>query len=149
MHQFKEQLTIAQRSFSNADHLVFMTYPALKEPKLLAASLGSLQIALTAGIKAVLAYERYHKRIPNTSLETFEQTCAKRYTFPRELMETYRDIERIRQARKDSPIEFTRKGKVVICSDNYHMKVIDEKMIKGYVDVTRRFLKKVEAILNV
>ena len=130
-----------------------MTYPALKEPKLLTASIKSIEEALRSGMQALVNYDRHRKRIPpgtpGKDFALFQRYCLKRYNFPKELMQTFTDIKTLQTARKKSPIEFTRKGKVIICSEDYTMKVIDEKMIKSYLRVTRNFLEQVEGIINV
>ena len=153
MHESTHLLHNAKRSFINADHMVFMTYPALKEPKLLTASIKSIEEALRSGMQALVNYDRHRKRIPpgtpGKDFALFQRYCLKRYNFPKELMQTFTDIKTLQTARKKSPIEFTRKGKVIICSEDYTMKVIDEKMIKSYLRVTRNFLEQVEGIINV
>jgi len=153
MHESTHLLHKAKQSFINADHMVFMTYPALKEPKLLAASVKSIEQALRSGLQALVKFDKDRKRIPpgasGTDFALFQKHCLRRYQFPKELMQTFTDIKTLQKARKESPVEFTRKGKVIICSDNYTMKVIDEKMIKTYLKTTRNFLEKVEGIINV
>ena len=143
----------AKKAFAKADHLVYITYPMVKEAKLLFAAVNSLNTALQKSLEFLLNHEYAYKQqspIPkdlNSRLLIYKNYC-KKYGFDPKVEDLIREIARIIKARKNSPIEFTRKHKFVICSDDYRMRVIEEKTIKKYLIISRSFISQVEAHIN-
>ena len=154
MQEIFNSLKTSKQAFAKADHLVYMTYPAVKEVKLLYTAVEALNTALLHSLDSLLRYERLYKRISNlpkdlnSKLLIYKEYCVHKYEFDPNISLLIREIAKIVKARKDAPIEFVRKNKFVICSDDYRMKVIDEKTIKKYLSLTRPFIGKVEAHIN-
>ena len=143
----------AKKAFAKADHLIYMTYPNIKEVKLLYSAVESLNSALQKALEALLTHEQTHKRISqvpkdlNSKLLIYNNYC-KKCDFPQDAEFLIRELAKIVKARKEAPMEFVRKNKFVICSDDYRMKVIDEKTIKKYLILSRSFITKVEKHIN-
>ena len=144
----------AKQAFAKADHLVYMTYPVVKEVKLLYTSLESLHTALLKSLDALLLFEAYYKRISlipkdlNSKLIILKDYCVRKHGFDPNISLLLMEINKIVKARKQSPMEFVRKNKFVICSNDYNMKVIDEKTIKKYLTLARPFITKVGEHIN-
>jgi len=155
MEKLKLLVEEANNTFKKADHLAYITYPVVKETKLLYIIVENLYAALMKGVEAVLCYERYYKRIPptiggfNTELELFKDECIKRYNINRDCILLMTDLKKIIEARKRSPMEFTKNDKFVICSEDYKLKTLDIQKVKAYVDGTRTFIEKVNRIIRV
>jgi hypothetical protein len=143
----------AKKAFAKADHLIYMTYPNIKEVKLLYSAVESLNSAMQKALESLLIHEQTHKRISqvpkdlNSKLLIYNNYC-KKHGFPQEAAFLIRELAKIVKARKEAPMEFVRKNKFVICSDDYRMKVIDEKTIKKYLILSRSFITKVEKHIN-
>ncbi|HIH15119.1 MAG: hypothetical protein QT08_C0011G0015 [archaeon GW2011_AR17] len=52
------------------------------------------------------------------------------------------DLEKITTKRKESPLEFKRKEKLIICTEDYKTTIIEEKIIKEYLKKTKRYIEK-------
>ena len=52
------------------------------------------------------------------------------------------ELENIISQRKESPLEFKRKEKLVICSENYKTTILEEKKLRVYIKKTKRYLEK-------
>ena len=57
-----------------------------------------------------------------------------------------RDIKDIIVEHRKSPMEFVRKDRFVICTDNYRMKTIDAGQIKNYISDAKIFIQKISII---
>ena len=64
MEKFQELRDAANKKLQLADHILTMTYPIVKDPKLLLSVVENLFLAFSYGIGSVLHYERLFKRIP-------------------------------------------------------------------------------------
>jgi len=148
MEEFEKSLEEALKHLRIADHLLYITYPLIKEKKLLLKVLNEIYLALYTTINAVLQYESYYKRIhlyqdQRANFETFIRQCAGKYDLTREQLAIIVSIFRIIETRKESPFEFTKKDKIVIMSsDNTSIETITVEKIKYYLIVTKDFLTK-------
>jgi hypothetical protein len=140
--------------FKSADHLLYVTLPVVKDVKLVATILDNVYFSLAHGMDAVLEYERYHKRILPMAdnfelrLDTFRKKIVGNHEFIKEESDLIAGIKKPRDDRKDANMEFTRGGKLVICSEGYRMKTISIDEIKKYLSTTRNFLLKVNKTIK-
>lgn len=154
MEKLRQLLMDANTQFKKADHLAYVTYPMVRETKLLYAIAEIIYDSLEKGIQAVLEYERMYKRIPlvpgtfETELELFKDVAG-RYGFNRNIVLLLMDLKRLINAKKQSPVEFVRKDKFVICDDDYTMSVLDINKIKAYVMDSREFIEKLNRAVRV
>ncbi|MBR9700212.1 hypothetical protein GOV09_07180 [Candidatus Woesearchaeota archaeon] len=155
MEKYQELMETAKKRIGVADHIVTQTFPLVKDSKLLLAGLEHVFLALTNSMEAVLHYERTYKRIP-----PFQDSFDSRFTmFQTRLMKNYPDGQRyahlIKEVRdiiikhRQSPMEFPRKDRFVICNGNYKMKTVSVENMKDYISQTRRFIEHTEGMLKV
>ena len=151
---YKALISEATKTLKVADHLTYVTYPLIKENKLLIKISENLYLAMVMAMESMLFYDRYYKRIGplaenfDSRLEVFKNSVAKRYNFDREFYVLLLDLKKIVEEHKKSPMVFQRKDKVVICSDRYKMKTIDIKDIKHYLGKAKPFILKAHNILS-
>ncbi|MFH1511617.1 MAG: hypothetical protein ABIF10_08055 [Candidatus Woesearchaeota archaeon] len=153
MERFQEARDKAKRNLQIADHMAYMTYSLVKDPRLLVVVMENLFLALTNAMSSVLHYERFFKRLEPFP-ENFEakftifQNCAIKYSIDKSYLSMIRDIKEFIYEHKRSPMEFTRKDRYVICTDNYKMKAISLDKIKRYILLTRNFLQITNSIVG-
>jgi len=51
------------------------------------------------------------------------------------------ELEEILEKRKESPVEFKRKETLIICSENYKKIVIEEKLLRDYLQKTKMHIE--------
>lgn len=153
MELYETYLKKAISFFKTADHLVYVTMPVVRDNKLFMTVLDNMHMALVSGMNAVLEYERLYKRIMpladnfESRFEVFKRMMG-RYGFINEEAVTIWELKRFIEERKEAPVEFTRSGKFVICSDNYRMKTISIEEIKKYLSITKNFLLKINRVVK-
>ncbi|MBL7147954.1 MAG: hypothetical protein ISS82_03960 [Nanoarchaeota archaeon] len=146
----KEANILLQR----ADHMLYITYPLIKDNKLIISILENLSNSLIKTMEAVLYYERMYKRIDmfpdsfEVKFDIFKEKCARTYNFDREHVVLIEDLRKIVHERKKSKMEFIRKDKYVICTNNYATKVLTIDKLKEYLNISKIFIKKVNTILK-
>jgi hypothetical protein len=154
MEEFQVLRDKALQKIRIADHMLFMTYPVVKDPKLLLAIIDNIFVSLDSGVSALLHYERLFKKIPpfNDSypsrLEMFRSRMMPKYSFSRNQLNLVTDVKSILSEHKNSPVSFIRKDKFVICSPSYSMKTIDINLVKKYIFETKVFLNQVNKIVS-
>ena len=154
MEKFQELRDAASKKLQLADHILSMTYPIVKDPKLLLSVIENLFLAFTYGMGSVLHYERVFKRIPpfpdnfTSKFELFKDKCSRRYNIDSEHLKIIQDIKEIIVAHRKSPMEFSRNESLVICNGNYRMKTISSNMMKTYVEKAKLFIKNVSTIVS-
>lgn len=144
----------AVRNLKIADHMLTQTYPSVKDPKILLSVLENTFLSLTNAMAAILYYEQHNKRIQhfeenfNSKFDLFKLKVAGRYRIGREYVILINTIKSILVSHKKSPVEFSRKDVFVICSDQYDMKVITEKEMRGYIEKAKGFLQEMQNITS-
>ncbi|MDP1695191.1 MAG: hypothetical protein Q8L34_06660 [Candidatus Woesearchaeota archaeon] len=144
----------ATRAFKVADHLTYVTFPLLNDQRLFATVSEKLKEALDKGMRAVLEFDYLYKRIQfvpaefQTRLSLFQQYARKRYGFSPASFITMQEVDEIVTRRKESPIEFIRKDRLVIASGDYRLKTVNLDKIKELVQNTKMFISKVNEIIQ-
>ena len=153
MENFYRLIKEANSAFSTADHLTYVTYPLLKEVKLSIIVVENLHSAVTKAMDAILYYDRMYKRINpiqdnfDAKIGVFRNSCARRYQIDEKHINLIKELRNIVSSHKESPMEFVRRDKFVICSDSYSkIKTIDINKLKEYVILTRLFIDKINSI---
>jgi len=59
------------------------------------------------------------------------------------------DLKKIIDYRSKSPVEFIRKDKIVICSDNYKMRTINYDKIKEYLNKSKPFFTRLNRVFKI
>jgi|TARA_B100000315_G_C14356834_1_gene486582 hypothetical protein len=154
MEKFQELRDAAKKKLQLADHILTMTYPVVKDSRLLLSSMENLFLSFSYGMSSILHYDRIFKRIPpfpdnfTSKLELFQYKCAKRYNIDDEYSKILKDLKEIIVAHKKSPIEFSRNKNFVICNGDYRMRTISSKEVKSYIEKAKLFIKDVSTIVS-
>ena len=154
MEKFQELRDQANKKLKLADHILTMTYPMVKDPRLLLSSIENLFLAFTYGMSSLLYYERLFKRIPQFpdnfagKFDVFRDECSKRYNIDSEHLKIIQDIKEIIVSHKKSPMEFSRNDSLIICNGDYRMKTISANMIHNYVQKAKLFIKNISTIVS-
>jgi len=154
MELFQESLEKAKRNIYIADHMLLVTYPLVKDTKLLLAVIENIFLGYTNAMSAVLHYERNLKLIPpfqnnfESKFNMFRQRCIYKYKIDKNYVLEIQDIKDIIIGHKKSPVEFVRKDRFVICSDNYKLRTINLQEIRKYLNKAKLFIWKIANIIS-
>lgn len=153
MEKFQEMMELSKKKLHIADHILTQTYLLIKDAKLLLSVIENTFLSLSYSISALLYYERFFRRIPafgedfQSRFSIFLQRCVPAYKFKKEHILLIQKIKEIIIARKKSPIEFMRKDRFVICTDNYSLTTISFEQTSDYLKSAKEFINFVESII--
>ena len=152
MEKYQTQITAAIKSLKLADHFVYVTLPVIHEQRLLLKIFDEIHTAIIHTIEAVLHYETLYRRIRDydsltNKLEAF-QKCAKNYNISLQQIDQINQIIVVHNARTKSAMEFVRKEKVVIMSDNLTTKTLDARTIKKQLLLAKELVVAVNKKIN-
>ena len=154
MQEISKTLFEANKMLKTADHLAYITYPLVRDNKIMITITNNLTGAMTKAIEALLDYDRYYKRImyiPNdfqSKLEVFRKSCAPRYNISTSYLALLKELKDIEEARKSAAMEFIRKDQYVITQNNFKLRTLTYPKIKEYVNQSKQFFNKINAILE-
>ena len=146
--KFQENLKEAIRALQIADHMTYVTFPLVKEQRLILKIFDEIYKSIIGCINAILNYEYLYKRIKlyrdnKDNMQTFIDKCAKNYTLNNEQIKKIKEILELNKKHKQSAMEFVKKDKVVILSDNLKTQVLTIQIIKQYLLLAKELLMKV------
>lgn len=153
MQKCTEALKKANHYAKLSGHILRVTYPVVKEPKVLLLSLENTFLASTNAIAALLYAERSRKAIPpfhdsfNSKYHIFTEKLSKTKGFS---IEEYSYIEKMRDLllfQKKSPVEFTRDEDFILCSDEYDIQKVTITDTTEYLTKTTKLIKKIEMMI--
>ena len=106
-----------------------------------------------AVINAILQYDYLWKKIQLTeggkkNLEIFIHECSKRYNITAQETSEIQEIISLMEMHKKSPIEFQRKEKVVIVSDDLKTSNLDSEKLKKYLNSTKAIIEKARICMS-
>jgi len=144
--KYFESLEQARKAMQIADHMTYITFPLVKEKRLLLKVLSELGSSVLSTINAILQYEYTWKRIQiysdaRANFDTFKRVSA-RYKINAEQLMKLTEIIRLAERHKKSPFEFIKNDKIVIMSDGMQTDTITLEKIKGFILESKDFLRK-------
>jgi len=137
-----------------ADHMLNVTYPLIKDPKILIAVTENIFLSLSYALGSLLHYERLFKKIPDfkdnfkSKFEIFKNSCIKRYSLSEGYLKLLQDVKNIIMEHRKSPVEFKRNDSLVICNDHYRCRTLDECLLKKYLADSKLFLNEISLIVS-
>ncbi|MBI2175859.1 hypothetical protein HYU40_00730 [Candidatus Woesearchaeota archaeon] len=154
MERFQQELSEGRRKLMTADHLVSVTFPLVKDNKLLLTAAANLFSAAKNLMASLLHYDEAFKRIPHfreeydSMLYWLRARCMPYYGLSRDYGVAVDDLRILLDEHKSSSVEFSRKDGLVICSDSYKVRKITVTQLKSYVEVLKRMLLDVEGVVS-
>ncbi len=137
-----------------AFHLIHVTFPLIKDPKLLLGITQNILNSYEAAIETILKYERSLNLIPpfndnfQGKMNVFIHKVASRHNLSQDYLDLILSLKDIIDAQKKSPIDFSRKKKFVICTGDYDLKTITLRELKGHLQKNKEFLSFMEKIIT-
>ncbi len=152
MANYQELQQEAQKRLQTADHMLHVTYPSVKEPKILVAVLGHLFHSLAAAIAALVAYERQFKRVPPYpqsfigEFEVFRKHCVPDYGIPLAMVKLIQDVHETVQL---GPGHIVVEGQQLReLQSQWGTKTISPGTLGAYLGQGKSFLLSVDTILK-
>lgn len=145
MAREKKSFEEAQRQLSLADHLLTMTYPLVKDPKLLVGIMQNISEANNQIIMDVLNMaSKSQQIIPTTTFATrfsqFKAVLKPLKIISKEDLEVFQTVHDLEEEHKKSPVTFSRDQKYVLCGDDYTLTTLTEKNLKSFLQQAKKIL---------
>ena len=142
MDSCEELLADARKDLEAAEQVLIRTYPVVEDPRLILAVAGDMYAAIGSAMRAILCHRGVSADLDFAgSLEEFRK-ASDDLGFEDDDLELISTLHRIMQEHKDSPVEFSRKGRFVICDGTYNCDVLSVDDMKKYLFRARLFVDK-------
>src|SRR3989344_2078097 len=154
MKDIKIMLDKANQFIKRADHMFYITYPLVRDNKLIIAMAENISNGLICAMDSVSMYEKLYKRISiypedfNVKIDIFRGSIARRYNIEREHIILIQDLRRFLEERKKSGVEFVRNDRYVLFNQKKELKSLGIDKIKENLNISKEFIKKVNGILT-
>jgi len=130
----KEDLDNAIKNLHIADHMMYVTYPLLNDRKLLL----KIFIEINKCVINCVKYSVFKENNNNFSFKTF---LEKNTALNNEQIKKIKEIIILGRKHKESAIEFVRRDKVVIMSDDLGIEALDILKIKDYLNIAKELMR--------
>ena len=152
MEKFFENLEKSEKTIQTADHLLYVTYPLVKDKRLLLKILTEIKNGIASCVNAILQYEYLYGRIrlssnPKLNFKTFLEKSCPRYNISETDVKKIIKLFDILEKHKSSPFEFVKEDKIVILSDNMNSETITLEKVKEFLNSSKIILQKAKGII--
>lgn len=153
MEKFVQNLITAEKTIQTADHMIYVTFPLIKDKRLLFKILQEMKNAIALCINSILQYEYLYKRIKlykdsRLNFRIFIEKCVPRYGITKEEMNLILDLFDFVEKHKESPFEFIKDEKLVILSNGLRPKTMSVEKTKEFMVVAKSILKKTQEMIK-
>jgi len=146
---YKKFLIDAVKSMRIADHMTYVTYPLMNEKRLFIKILEEIYKTVINGIKTIINYEETSEIADSLTADSdyinyfFAKNYQKKYNFTNLQIKGIKEIIGINEKHKKSSVEFVKKDKIVIMSDNLKVEALNIRLIKEHLLLIKEFLMKI------
>lgn len=154
MDRHDECIRAAKQSITVAEHVLKITYPLVKETKLLLSALEQIHKVHTSLLQGVLTYERELRTIPpfhanfESMWNVMSLRLAKKYSPTGDELDLLKKVEQTIKFHKDAAVAFERKGDLVLASDEYVIQRITPEFVQQTLNKTQIVLSKWTGLLK-
>ena len=153
MQKIFQNLHEADRIIKAVDHLVYVTFPLVKDKRMLLNIIAETKKAVALCINSILQYDYLYKKIrlykdTKENFITFKEKCAPRYGISQQEVDKITVLFELAEKHKKSPLEFVRNDKVVIMSENFQTNTITVEKTKEFVILAKNILSKIEKTIK-
>jgi len=147
MEKFLENIIAAEKKVQTVDHMIYVTFPLIKDKRLLLKILQEIKNAVMNCISSILQYEYLYKRItlykdPKSNFKIFIQKCTPRYQITKEEINLILELFDFIEKHKESPFEFIKDNKVIILSNDLNPKTLTIEKTKEFLMLVKNILRK-------
>jgi hypothetical protein len=151
--KFVEGIVDAEKLLQNSDHLINVTLPVVKDPKLLSRALEDIFQAAIKIVSLILQFEYLHKRIllnsnPEKNLQVFMEKCAEKYGLANGEINALKNLMEIRKKHKESGFEFSKSGKLIILDDLGNYNELNSESIKEFLKINIKLIGNLKIALH-
>ncbi|MFH1248700.1 MAG: hypothetical protein V1660_00950 [archaeon] len=153
MEKFLISLDSAEKKIKIADHMTYITFPLLKDRRLLIKILDEVNKSFLEIINAIIYYEQFYKRIaihndPVLNFRLFRERCAQRFGISTSEIEKIMELFVIIDKHNQSAMEFVRNDKFVIMSNNSHTDILTVEKLKEFLNLSKEMFKKTSFLIQ-
>jgi len=147
MEKFLENIIAAEKKIQTADHMIYVTFPLIKDKRLLLKILQEIKNAVMDCISSILQYEYLYKRIilyknPKSNFKIFIEKCTPRYQITKEEINLILELFDFIEKHRESPFEFIKDNKVIILSNDLNPKTLTIEKTKEFLMLVKNILRK-------
>jgi len=148
MEKFLENLQEAEKTIRIVDHIVYVTFPLVKDKKILIKMLLETKKAIANCINSALQYEYLYKRISlskdhKINFDTFIKKCSLQFGITREETILIVHLFDLVKKHEESTMEFIKNGKIIILSDDLNPEIITLEKTKEFLNLAKQILRKI------
>jgi len=147
MQNYLNHLQGAEKIIKISDHMIYVTYPLIKDKRLLLKIILETKKAVESCINSILHYESLYKRITlkkeqRENFRIFEHKCSGAYSITQNEIRLILELFELAERHERSTMEFVRNGKVVILSESLEHRIITIEKAKEFLELAKSILKK-------
>jgi hypothetical protein len=132
-----------------ADHITYVTFPLVNDKRLLLKVFEEIYKSIVFSINSMVIFEKLeNKGINEDFIADFLNKYGENYNFGNDKINKIFEIMEINRKHRESSMEFVRKDKLVIMSNNLNIQSLNIISIKEYLILAKELVIRVSEKIN-
>ena len=151
---YEYMLRRAKKEISTSDHLLYVTYRTIENPKFLVSISEHIIKSAKLALRALLEYEVAYKRLfvyvneLASQLDVFEDELYKRHQFAPDHLLLLRKLLKLERSAREAVISFRREDRYYFGGPKMETESISLDDAKALLKRTKSFIAKVDVIIS-
>ena len=151
---YEYMLRRAKKEISTSDHLLYVTYRTIENPKFLVSISEHIIKSAKLALRALLEYEVAYKRLfvyvdeLAPQLDIFQDELYKRHQFTPDHLLLLRKLRKLEQSAKEAVISFRRDDRYFFSNQQMETESVGLDDVKALLKRTKSFIAKVDIIIS-
>lgn len=147
MQKFIEKLDEAEKNLRAVDHMAYVTFPLIKDKRLLLKVILEVKSVVSSCINVILKREYVYKRIQlfhdtDENFRTFADRVALKYGIEASELRGIRELFDFAERHRRSSMEFMKGESLVILSENMIPTTVNLEKAKQFLNLAKGIMKK-------
>ena len=144
MERFQQSLKESIKHLQIADHMAYVTFPLVNDRRLLLKIFEEIYKSIIFSIDTAVDIEKLEKKEINEDFViAFLNKYSNKYNLSNEKINKISEIMELNKKHKKSAMEFVRKDKIIIMSNNLGIHALNINDIKDYLSLAKEIIMKI------
>lgn len=147
MEKFVKNFISIQKKISFSEYLIYNLFPLTQEKRVLLKALQEIKESTKNCIVSIIYYEHFQKKItiskkPSENFRIFVEKCAKKYGINEKEIKEIKELFKISEEHKKSPLEFIKNDKIIILSEKMKTFTLTKERIQEFLELSKDIFEK-------
>jgi hypothetical protein len=154
MEKYQQLYSQAKKEIEITHHLLFVTFPLLKETKFLTTISNHIIKASRLALESLLEYKRHYKEIdpfPNNfavMVNIYQTQLERDLKFDKNYARLLTQLLEVQKFERESKVRFKRKQAYILTREDFSIMTLDREKVTRYARVSKNLIRDIGKVIK-